>query len=204
MKTPRKRGKGLGAKAPGLKQRSEKVGLPPNKSRFNSRKVRLAATYRALDTGDVLTTIPAVRKHLLGHPEAAAYRRITEVLQELHLDPIVSGSVAGTQFVGLMRDLFADALPGMTLDQVLEPLRTVHNRHGGGRPPMLPEFKKWLNRFEAMTKRDRPTKTRQEIYEDIAAAVNQERDKKGGKRLRWTQIRKGIGVARKARKPPAK
>ena len=117
-------------KASARKQRRDKA-LPLSKSR----KAYFDAAYAAVDTGDLLATVPALAKLLREHPEAAALMRVKQALQDLHLDPTVHhGSYELTRFVGLMRELITDAMPGMTLEQILEPLRTLLSQHGGGRP----------------------------------------------------------------------
>lgn len=69
------------------------------------------------------------------HPDFAAKQRIEEYLTMAHLHPDLRASPELSKLVFLFRELLADAEPGETVAQILEPLQTLMARHGGGRPP---------------------------------------------------------------------
>lgn len=73
-----------------------------------------------------------MEERLRAHPDAAAVERITRALEALHLDPALRASPELSRFVFLMRELIADFMPGMSVSQMLEPLRTVLSTHAGG------------------------------------------------------------------------
>ena len=151
-----------------------------------------------------LDTILSVEAHLRQHPDAAAQAWIEKALQAIHLDPAVTGqSPELARFVWLMRELLTDFIPGMTLEQMLEPLHTVLSRHpNSGRPSAAAVNAMWLNEYEEKQLGNRTNRRAQEIYEDIAATENERRSKTGSKPIKWKRIRDGISEARKSSKNP--
>jgi hypothetical protein len=75
-----------------------------------------------------------VRQDIKAHPDNAAKDKLEEHLISAHFDPVVRQSETLTTYVFLVRELLADFVPGMDLQQMLEPLQTLMSRRGGGRP----------------------------------------------------------------------
>lgn len=146
-----------------------------------------------------LEAFQVANEYLRTHPDTEVKARIEHALTALHLDPEVHlKSRELTRFVFLMRDLIADFLPGMTLEQMLQPLQTLLSRYGGGRPSVASEYAAWLAEYELRQRCNRTGKKASEIYADIAEGVNEGRVRAGQKPIKWTQIRDGISEARKA------
>jgi hypothetical protein len=129
------------------------------------------------------------------HPDTAAKERIDRALQEAHLDPVVyQRSHELTRFVWLMRELLADFVPGMKVEQLLEPLRTLMSRHPrAGRPTKAEVRDKWMKRYDAL-KQKRPTLSAPEIWQDIA----HEWEQSGHVPMTWRSIRTAVSKHRKA------
>jgi len=84
---------------------------------------------RSLSPAERLKT----RADIKAHPDSGAMNKLEEYLCAAHLDPLVLQSQTLKDYVFLVRELLQDFVPGMSLQQMLEPLQTLMARHGGGR-----------------------------------------------------------------------
>jgi hypothetical protein len=99
---------------------------------------KLHAPLEGLDGKDYLKAAAQVMTAMRYHPDTRAQQIIERHLTAAHLDPALAESPELSSFVLLMRNLLAEHVPGMTLEQMLEPLHTLLARRdgrGGGRPP---------------------------------------------------------------------
>jgi len=103
-----------------------------------------------------------------GGPDGAAMKRLEELLTAAHFDPLVTRSETLSAYVFLVREVLADYIPGMTLGNMLEPLRTVLARHGGGRRTNEETWERWAQMVAEKRVRNRIA-TMEEIFDDVAA-----------------------------------
>jgi hypothetical protein len=174
------------------KATSVDVALPLGKSRKGHFDELFAGADDDLDK--LIEVIQALREH----PDSLAQAKIEEALQTVHLDADVhQRSPELSRFVFLMRELLADYMPGMTLEQMLEPLHTLLSMRGGGRPSDAATHDRWLAEYEARQRANRLKLSAQDIYEDMAEQENSLRAKAGRESIGWRQIRDGCSKARK-------
>lgn len=131
---PRAKATPGGLAAPSQRRKSKDLAWPlgiSRKAHFDALWAK--AQSDALAAGkDELHALALMNERMEAHPDAAAAKRISEALEALHLDPALRNSPGLSHFVFLMRELITDFLPGMSVNQMLEPLRTVLSHHGGG------------------------------------------------------------------------
>lgn len=129
----------------------------------------------------------AVLNDLKTSPDAAASRRLAELLNAAQMDPAVRQSATLSSYVFIVGEVLADYMPGMTLRQMLEPLQTILSRNGGGRPTNEEVWTCWDQMVQKKRARHQIA-TMREIYGDVA----DEWEAMGHKRVDWKTVRNGI------------
>lgn len=130
--------------------------------------------------------------------EGRAHARFFEILNLACVDPLLIKSPALITLANILRDAISASEPGEPIEDILAPVEmlmaSMRSREGGGgRPPAEVAWMEWQRRLEYKQKH-RPTLTKRECYEDIAAEwVEEGRAKK----LTWTGVRDGISDLKK-------
>lgn len=133
-----------------------------------------------------------VRQDIKAHPDNAAKDKLEEYLVSAHFDPAVLQSETLANYVFLVREVLADFVPGMDLQQMLEPLQTLMSRYGGGRPKQAVVWAQWATMFEAKRKRNTLASAEQ-LYEFVA----DDWEADGHPPVSWRGVRNGISKLKK-------
>lgn len=112
-----------------MKKKQETL-LPERKARAQPWK-----RIHALPTDEQFEAVKQLNADRAAHPDTLALQRIESHLQAAHLHPDLARSPELIKLLFVFRELVQDFVPGETVEQALEPLRTALARHGGGGRP---------------------------------------------------------------------
>ncbi|MEZ0237687.1 MAG: hypothetical protein ACAH06_06455 [Methylophilaceae bacterium] len=119
-----------------------------------------------------------VRQDIKAHPDNGAKDKLEAYLVSAHFDPVVLQSETLTTYVFLVRELLADFVPGMDLQQMLEPLFSLKGKStGSAAAASVRDYRERTARANrekvaAMHAELSPTVGKKKIVDRIAVLVN--------------------------------